>query len=169
MTPQEFDAFYAASFSRLTGQLYAMTGDWSEAQDVVQEAFVRAWDRRRTFDLGDAPEAWIRTTARRLAISRWRRLARGLHLAGRHHREPRTVEPPTEEYLMLVVALRDLPEAQRTAMVLHHMCDLSIEQVATETGASVSAVKSRLARGRTALAARLCDQPPTSEEGRLHV
>ncbi|MEU5668682.1 SigE family RNA polymerase sigma factor [Streptomyces longwoodensis] len=169
MTPQEFDAFYAASFSRLTGQLYAMTGDWSEAQDVVQEAFVRAWDRRRTFDLGDAPEAWIRTTARRLAISRWRRLARGLHLAGRHHREPRTVEPPTEEYLMLVVALRDLPEAQRTAMVLHHMCDLSIEQVATETGASVSAVKSRLARGRTALATRLGDQPPTSEEGRLHV
>ncbi|MYR91470.1 SigE family RNA polymerase sigma factor, partial [Streptomyces sp. SID685] len=60
-------------------------------------------------------------------------------------------------------------EAQRSAMVLHHMCDLSIEQVAAETGASVSAVKSRLARGRTALAARLGDQPPTSEEGRLHV
>uniref|UniRef100_UPI0037BCC6EA SigE family RNA polymerase sigma factor n=1 Tax=Streptomyces olivaceoviridis TaxID=1921 RepID=UPI0037BCC6EA len=169
MTPQEFDAFYAASFSRLTGQLYAMTSDWSEAQDVVQEAFIRAWDRRRTFDPDDAAEAWIRTTARRLAISRWRRLARGLHLARRHHHEPRTVEPPTEEYLMLVIALRDLPEAQRSAMVLHHMCDLSIEQVAAETGASVSAVKSRLARGRTALAARLGDQPPTSEEGRLHV
>jgi RNA polymerase sigma-70 factor (ECF subfamily) len=75
MTPQEYDAFYAASFSRLTGQLYAMTGDWSEAQDVVQEAFIRAWDHRRTFDLGAAPEAWIRTTARRLAVSRcgaWR-------------------------------------------------------------------------------------------------
>ncbi|MBF9067419.1 SigE family RNA polymerase sigma factor [Streptacidiphilus fuscans] len=170
MTPQEYDAFYAASFSRLTGQLYALTGDWSEAQDVVQEAFIRAWDRRRTFDPDEAPEAWIRTTARRLAVSRWRRLARGLHLAGRHHRhEPPTVEPPTEEHLMLVAALRDLPEAQRSAMVLHHMCDLSVEQVAAETGASVSAVKSRLARGRTALAARLGDQSSTSEEGRLRV
>ncbi|MEY9850317.1 SigE family RNA polymerase sigma factor [Streptacidiphilus sp. MAP5-3] len=170
MTPQEFDAFYAASFSRLTGQLYAMTSDWSEAQDVVQEAFIRAWDRRRTFDTDEAPEAWIRTTARRLAISRWRRLARGLHLAGRHHpQEPPTVEPPTEEHLMLVTALRDLPEAQRSAMVLHHMCDLSVEQVAAETGASVSAVKSRLARGRTALAARLGDLPTAGSEGRLRV
>jgi RNA polymerase sigma-70 factor (ECF subfamily) len=170
MTPQEFDAFYAASFSRLTGQLYAMTGDWSEAQDVVQEAFIRAWDRRRTLDPDDAPEAWIRTTARRLAVSRWRRLARGLHLAGRHHRhEPPTVEPPTEEHLVLVAALRDLPEAQRSAVVLHHMCDLSIEQVAAETGAGLSAVKSRLARGRAALAARLGDQNPTSEEGQVRV
>ncbi|MFJ9691525.1 SigE family RNA polymerase sigma factor [Kitasatospora sp. NPDC101183] len=170
MTPQEFDAFYAASFSRLTGQLYALTGSWSEAQDVVQEAFIRAWDRRFSFESGHAPEAWIRTTARRLAISRWRRLTRGLQLAGRHHRqEPPAIEPPSEEHLMLVAALRDLPEAQRGALVLHHMCDLSVEQVAAETGASVSAVKSRLARGRAALAARLADRTLTSEKGELRV
>ncbi|MEV6979621.1 SigE family RNA polymerase sigma factor [Kitasatospora sp. NPDC093806] len=169
MTPQEFDAFYTASFSRLTGQLYALTGNWSEAQDVVQEAFVRAWDRRRTFDLDSAPEAWIRTTARRLALSRWRRLTRGLQLAGRHHREDPPVEPPTDEHLMVVAALRELPEAQRTALVLHHMCDLSVEQVAAETGAGVSAVKSRLARGRAALAAELTDRNPTREEGKLRV
>ncbi|MFJ5229536.1 SigE family RNA polymerase sigma factor [Kitasatospora sp. NPDC088391] len=170
MTPQEFDAFYSASFSRLTGQLYALTGDWSEAQDVVQEAFIRAWDRRRGLDPGEAPEAWVRTTARRLARSRWRRLARGLHLAGRDHgREPPAVEPPGEEHLVLVAALRDLPEAQRCALVLHHMCDLSVEQVAAETGAGVSAVKSRLARGRNALAAVLTDQTPTGEEGKLRV
>ncbi|RKT19919.1 RNA polymerase sigma-70 factor (ECF subfamily) [Streptomyces sp. 1114.5] len=171
MTPQEFDAFYAASFSRLTGQLYALTGNWSEAQDVVQEAFIRAWDRRRSFDPNSAPEAWIRTTARRLALSRWRRLARGLQLAaGYHHRQaPPTVEPPTEEHLMVVAALRELPDAQRSALVLHHMCDLSVEQVAAETGASVSAVKSRLARGRAALAAELADRAPTSEEGKLRV
>ncbi|MFI6151291.1 SigE family RNA polymerase sigma factor [Kitasatospora sp. NPDC051170] len=170
MTPQEFDAFYAASFSRLTGQLYALTGNWSEAQDVVQEAFVRAWDRRHAFGSVNAPEAWIRTTARRLAVSRWRRLARGLQLAGRHHhQEPPTVEPPTEEHLVLIAALRDLPEAQRSALVLHHMCDLSVEQVAAETGVTVSAVKSRLARGRAALAVRLADRTPADEEGKLRV
>src|ERR1700761_3708972 len=37
----EFAGFYAASFQRLVGQLYAMIGDQSEAQDAVQEAFVR--------------------------------------------------------------------------------------------------------------------------------
>lgn len=42
----EFSSFYAASFSRLVGQLYVMTGDLAEAQDAVQEAFIRAWARR---------------------------------------------------------------------------------------------------------------------------
>ncbi|MFB6891710.1 SigE family RNA polymerase sigma factor [Kitasatospora sp. NPDC056327] len=166
MTPQEFDAFYAASFSRLTGQLYAITGDWSEAQDVVEEAFARAWNRRRALDPDGAPEAWVRTTAWRLARSRWRRLVRGLHPAGRHHRrEPLTVGPLPEEQLILIGALRDLPEAQRGALVLHYMCDLSVEQVAAETGAGVSTVRSRLAQGRTALAAALAGRTPTSEEG----
>jgi hypothetical protein len=43
---EEFTGFYAASFQRLVGQLYAMTADQAEAQDAVQEAFVRAWARR---------------------------------------------------------------------------------------------------------------------------
>ena len=46
MEREEFAEFYAASFQRLVGQLYAMTGDQCEAQDAVQEAFVRAWARR---------------------------------------------------------------------------------------------------------------------------
>ena len=46
MDGDEFDRFYLASVHRVIGTLYAMTGDLAEAQDVVQEAFVRAWDRR---------------------------------------------------------------------------------------------------------------------------
>ena len=46
MDREEFTSFYIASFPRLVGQLYAMTGDRAEAQDAVQEAFVRAWVHR---------------------------------------------------------------------------------------------------------------------------
>ncbi len=70
VTEEEFDVFYAAAFPRLVGQLYALTGDHSEAQDVVQEAFVRAWDRRGALLAEGAPEAWIRTVAVRLAVCR---------------------------------------------------------------------------------------------------
>ncbi|HEV2640554.1 MAG TPA: SigE family RNA polymerase sigma factor [Actinocrinis sp.] len=151
MTPEEFDEFYAVSFSRLVGQLHAMTGDWAEAQDVVQEAFIRAWDRRERFDLANAPEAWIRTVAWRLAVSRLRRVRRGMQLLRRAHTEQH-VDPPDDERPLLVAALRRLPEPQRRAIVLHHLCDLSVEQVAAETESSVSTVKARLARGRSALA-----------------
>jgi len=156
MTEDEFDAFYATAFPRLTGQLYAFTGDHGEAQDVVQEAFVRAWDRRQHFLSDSAPEAWIRTVAMRLAVSRWRRARRWLELV-RRTPPPESTPGPGPERTALVAALRELPQAQRMAIVLHHLCDLSVEQVASETGAPVGTVKARLFRGRAELAKRLAE------------
>jgi RNA polymerase sigma-70 factor, ECF subfamily len=77
---EEFADFCAASFQRLVAQLYAMIGDQSEAQDAVQEAFVRAWARRGKIDRNGAPEAWVRITAWRIAVSRWRRARDGTRL-----------------------------------------------------------------------------------------
>ncbi|MET8134244.1 MULTISPECIES: SigE family RNA polymerase sigma factor [unclassified Streptomyces] len=161
MTEEEFDAFYATAFPRLTGQLYAFTGDHGEAQDVVQEAFVRAWDRRREFLADGAPEAWIRTVATRLAVSRWRRARRWLELVRRTPVSDHTPGPGPER-TTLIAALRTLPEAQRMAIVLHHLCDLSVEQVASETGAPVGTVKARLSRGRAALARVLSEDSADS-------
>ncbi|MCW7942632.1 RNA polymerase [Streptomyces hygroscopicus] len=166
MTEEEFDAFYAAAFPRLTGQLYAFTGDHGEAQDVVQEAFVRAWDRRREFLADGAPEAWIRTVAMRLAVSRWRRARRRLELM-RRTPPPEHTPGPDPERATLVAALRKLPEAQRMALVLHHLCDLSVEQVASETGAPVGTVKARLSRGRAALARELATGEGEREDDRV--
>lgn len=150
----EFDAFYAGSVRRLVGQLYAMTGDRAEAQDVVQEAFVRAWDARAQLSQTRNPEAWVRTVAWRLAVSRWRK-ARNATIAWRRHGPPADAMEPSIDNTVLVAALRRLTEEQRRAIVLHHLCDLSVEQVAAETGAPVGTVKARLSRGRAALAEHL--------------
>jgi RNA polymerase sigma-70 factor (ECF subfamily) len=63
----------------------------------------------------------------------------------------------------LMEALRALPVAQRKVVVLHHLLDLPVEQVAAELGVPVGTVKSRLARARGALASRLA--PATRAEG----
>ncbi|MFF9981125.1 SigE family RNA polymerase sigma factor [Streptomyces erythrochromogenes] len=167
MTEDEFDLFYTAAYPRLVGQLYALTGDYAEAQDVVQEAFVRAWDRRvSVLDGNRPPEAWIRTVAHRLAMSRWRRARHWWELV-RGESAPRPAPEPSPDHVALVAALRRLPEAQRTAIVLHHLCDLSVEQTAAETGVAVGTIKARLSRGRTALAAHLAEDTHPTEEARV--
>jgi RNA polymerase sigma-70 factor (ECF subfamily) len=159
MDAEEFDAFYAGSVHRLVGVLYSMTGDLGEAQDVVQEAFVRAWDRRAVLARAEYPEAWVRTVAWRLAVSRWRR-ARTAASAWRRHGPPPDVAAPGVEHVALAEALRHLPDVYRRAIVLHYLCDLSVEQVAAETGSPAGPVKARLSRGRAALAVHLSE--PTS-------
>ena len=80
MDREEFASFYAVSFPRLVGQLSAMTGDQPEAQDAVQEAFVRAWVHRHQIDTDREAEGWVRVTAWRIAVSRWRRAREGIRL-----------------------------------------------------------------------------------------
>jgi len=116
MTEDEFDDFYATSFTRVTGQLYAMIGNRDEAQECVQEAFVRAWSHRRQLDRDRSPEAWVRTTAHRLAMSRWRRTVRGHRAPDRALQPAQQGTPPDAEPVALVAALRQLPEPQRRAL-----------------------------------------------------
>jgi RNA polymerase sigma-70 factor, ECF subfamily len=144
---EEFTSFYTASFQRLVGQLYAMTGDQAEAQDVVQEAFVRAWARRSKIDRDQAPEAWVRVTAWRIAASRWRRARNGARLMLLIAR-PESTEGPDPGRVAFIDALRKLPAEQRRALVLYHLCDLTVDQIAAETGVQSGTVKARLARGR---------------------
>ena len=162
MEHTEFDAFYAASYSRLVHQLHAMTGDREEAADCVQEAFARAWSHRHRLDATQAPEAWVRTTAYRLAVSRWRRMVRGRRDPDRALSPGHVSAQPSPDRVALVTALQQLPADQRRALVLHHLCDLSVAEVATEVGSPVGTVKARLSRGRTALHALL-------SEGASHV
>ncbi len=156
MSATEFDEFYAGTAHRIVRQMFLLTGDLSEAEDVVHEAYERARLRWDSVQRAGSPEAWVRTVARRLAVSRWRK-ARNAALAWHRHGPP-TDRPGLDALNVdLVAALKTLPEKQRVSIVLHHLADLSVEQVAAETGQGVSAVKAQLTRGRAALAALLKD------------
>jgi RNA polymerase sigma-70 factor (ECF subfamily) len=154
LTPEEFTDFYAGSFRRLVGQLYVMTGDHAEAHDAVQEAFVRAWTHREKLSARGVPEAWVRAAAWRIAMSRWNRARLG-RLLMRSQPQPQAVDGPTPDRVALIQALRKVPAAQRRAIVLHYLCDLTVAQIAAETGVPEGTVKARLARGRAALAPHL--------------
>lgn len=148
------DDLYAASYRRLVAQLHAVTGNRQEAEDVVQEAFMKAmgrWDDVVTYD---SPEAWLRTVALNLARSRFRRTVRGAAALVRHgvpHEEPEL----SPDHVALMTAMKQLPLAQREALVLHHFAGLSVDEVAASVGAPSGTVKARLSRGRAALAGRL--------------
>jgi RNA polymerase sigma-70 factor (ECF subfamily) len=147
-----FEEFYEATYHRLLRQLVLVTRDRGDAEDLLQDAYGRAavrWRRLRDYQ---APEAWVRRVAFRLATDRARRTRRRAAALLRL-RPPR---PPSVELLAesldLYNALRGLPAGQRQAVVLHHLVGLPVEEVASQLNLPVGTVKSRLSRGRAALA-----------------
>ena len=154
----DFDAFYAATAPALVRTVLALTGDLGDAQDCVQEAYARAWQRWTVVSRYDVPSAWVRQVACRLAISRFRRALVGRGVL-RRHGPPPDVPAVSPDHVAIVVALRQISSEQRLAIVLHHLAGLSVEEVAAETGAPTGTVKARLSRGRAALALLLADDP----------
>jgi RNA polymerase sigma-70 factor, ECF subfamily len=152
----DFDEFYVTTSPRLVGQVFALTGNLSEAEDAVQEAYIRAWQRWSRIRTYDDPEGWLRVVAYRISMNAWRKARNRL---AAHFRASESVELPglSPDQLALVSALRKIPEAQRRVIVLHHLVGLPVEQIAQETGTPTGTVKARLARGRRALAPLVCE------------
>jgi len=73
---EEFRDFYRAAYPRLVAQLYAVTADLALAEELVQEAFVRAASRWPQVGTYQAPEAWVRKMALRLRLDALRRIRR---------------------------------------------------------------------------------------------
>jgi RNA polymerase sigma-70 factor, ECF subfamily len=158
VSDDSFASFYTGSYHRLLGQLFAVTGDLAEAENLLQEAYARAfvrWSRVRAYDL---PEAWVRRVALNLAgmaAKRLRRRTAALLRLG----PPPVVPELSPELLDLNDALRALPLGQRQVIVLYHLVGLRVDEVARELRLSTGTVKSRLVRGRRALAGSLAGDP----------
>ncbi|HHU11554.1 MAG TPA: SigE family RNA polymerase sigma factor [Intrasporangiaceae bacterium] len=164
----DFDAFYRGTASRVIHVVYAATGDLGLAQDCAQEAYARAWQQWEKLRSYDEPLSWVRTVARRLAISQWRKgEAERRAFSRAHQAEPAPSHADrTVDAVAVRQALADLPPDQREVLSLFYLADQSIEQIAAELDAPTGTIKARLHRGRSALATRLRTTTRTGEEPR---
>ena len=149
----DVEEVFDLSYRRLVIQLYVVVGDRVEADYLVQDAFVSAFAAGRSFTETANPEAWLRTTAINLHRSRWRKL-RNFSRIKEHVAAPQDV-PGLDSRLDVIEALRSLPAEQRQVVALHHLADLRVADIAEELGLPTGTVKSRLSRGREALAQAL--------------
>lgn len=155
---------YEGCYRRLVGQLFAVCGNRGEAEDAVQEAFVRAVEKPRRFAQVDNPEAWLRTVALNVLRSRYRRATRFHGLLSGQVAPELTMTGLSADRVALVEALRQLPYEQREAIALHHIVDLPVREIAVQLGVPEGTVKARLSRGRARLAPLVHEFADDTEE-----
>src|SRR2546423_14320253 len=103
-----------------------MCGSRAAAEDAVQEALARAWERDERGHRIDSLEAWVTKVATNLARSRWRRI----RVERRHVSERATPSEPSGELVDLRRALELLPRRQREVTVLRYCLDLDVLEIA---------------------------------------
>jgi RNA polymerase sigma-70 factor, ECF subfamily len=137
-----------------------LVGDHYDAQDVVQEALVAAWEKLASFDAASSFSTWLYRIVTRRAINKITRsrVAGSLDLLGEvacPGSGPETQAERQQTADALTRALAVLPLPQRMVIVLHHLEGLSYAEVASVTGSTVPAVRSQLFRARRTLATEL--------------
>lgn len=163
---QDFDTFYDNTWGRTVACAFAVTADLAAAEDCAQEAYTRAWSRWSRLNAYEDPSGWVRQVATRLAISRWRRIRTALAFLSRT-RAPEDAAGPDETAVAIAVALTRIDPKQRRAIVLHHLADLSVADVARLENCPEGTVKARLVRGRAALAPLLDDTSTRHQESHV--
>jgi RNA polymerase sigma-70 factor (ECF subfamily) len=158
---QRFEVELLPQLRPLFAAAYRMTGNAHDAEDLVQETFLRAYRAIDRYQAGSNARAWLLTILQRVRTDAFRR----------RQRRPRTVElpdagseiaavPPPQDALAsgyedLERALAALPESLRSAVVLRDLQELSYAEIAAVLGVPVGTVMSRIHRGRALLRAAL--------------
>lgn len=140
---------------------FRMLGNSLEAEDAAQETFIRAYSRLHTYDPGRKFSSWILSIASHYCVDRLRRRhgttlsmeeIMGQRWIPDEHIKPEEQTLLSEERALIRQTLDVLPGPYRLVIVLRYWHDLGYEEIATVTGDTVSAVKSRLHRAREMMA-----------------
>lgn len=139
--------FVASRTPALMRVAYLLTGDRHAAEDLVQSALARTIPKWRTLRHAD-PEGYLRAVMYREQVSWWRRLRRRREtaLTSADEAVQADLSGNTDVRLAMRAALRRLPPAQRTVLVLRYYEDLTETQVAEQLGCSIGTVRSRTHR-----------------------
>ena len=168
--PAVFGRAYDRHSRGVYAAAYRVLGDAAQAQDVVQDVFLRIWRRPQAFDARRGElGSYLRMMARSRALDLWReRQAAGrasdrLELAVAHD-EPRPEDRPSlraerdEDGAVVRAAVRKLPPAQREALVLAYWGGMTAEEIARRAEVPLGTAKSRIRLGLEKLRAE-CDVP----------
>lgn len=139
-----------------------IVGSLSEADDVVQDAFITAWKQLPSLRDGSAVRAWLMRIASREAFARLRRRTadvpiEDVPLVQSAHPDPEVRAVRQAQLAALSAALDELPEDQRRAWLLREVADLSYAEIAEEMTTSASTVRGLLSRARSSIAIRMED------------
>jgi RNA polymerase sigma-70 factor (ECF subfamily) len=145
--------------------LYRLSGNASDAEDLLQETFLRLWRKRDQFEGRGAIEGYLRRTAHRVFLNSRKKLDRRAALFQLVDHEPDAAPPAerdlerTESRKFLAARVREalegLPETMREAFVLFRYEGLSCADIAEAVGAPVKTVESRIRRATLLLGERL--------------
>jgi len=162
MARAEFEDLVARYDKRLFNVMYGLTGDYHEALDLTEEAFIRAMKAYPRFRGDSDPFTWLYRIALNVLKKKHRKNARRAELWRQHQEndpsppaETRTAEHSVleeERALLVRQAIASLPDKFREAVALRYIDDMSYEEIAAAAGCSVGTVKSRLSRGKALLA-----------------
>jgi RNA polymerase sigma factor (sigma-70 family) len=144
-----FAAFYEASRDSCLRAVLASVGDQRLAEDLVAEAFARAWRSWRTVRNHPVPKAWVLRTALNLRVTWWRRGRHEIPLSGHDSVSDPTFSGGIEPRLL--DALKRLPGRQREVIVLRALLDLDTETTARVLGIAPGTVTTHLFRATAAL------------------
>jgi RNA polymerase sigma-70 factor (ECF subfamily) len=145
-------------------------GSQAVAEDAVQEALARAWERSERGEHIESLTAWVTVVATNLLRSAFRRFLAEARATGRLKGGPgRSLMGSSElsrsdDRVDVVRAIRDLTDRQREVVVLHYFAELSVGDIARAVGSSPGAVKGLLHRARRGLAEALAEETPEEVE-----
>lgn len=154
--PGPFELLYQSDYPAVVGLVYGLTGSRWVAEDLAQEAFLRAHRDWGVVADMTSPGGWVRSVAVNLARSRWRRLqaeATARLRAGSHEMTPDAAPDAASDEFWREV--RRLPIRQAQAVALHYVEDMPVSEIAGVLGVAEGTVKALLHQGRERLRRQL--------------
>jgi RNA polymerase sigma factor (sigma-70 family) len=153
----DFAQFYSETKDECLFTVLVSVGDRDTAQELVAEAFARAWASWRTVSRHPAPAAWVIRTALNLNISRWRRRRREVSVPdpGSIADLPATDVGGSSVDPRIMASLLRLPARQRQVVALRLFLDLDTDHTAQALGIAQGTVQAHLGRAIAALRADL--------------